>query len=77
MQRLRNILKMSTVKIKAGIELNLVTLIIKDKEVMADYTQEKITKQNVPVFWVNMIIIIFNLGFNYYDYFQGGSTSLF
>ena len=70
-------LRRYTVTTKAGIELNLVTLKINDKEVYDDYTSEKILKQNEPVFWINMFYVLFNLSFNWNDYFQGGAFTSF
>ncbi len=77
MQRIKRFLSEYTIIRRAGIELSLITLKINDKEVHEDYTQEKILKQNVPVYWVNMFILVFNIAFNYYDYLTGGATSTF
>jgi len=62
---------------KAGIELNLITLRINDKEVMDDFNKEKIYKQNQPIFWINMATILYNLAFNYTDFLSGSTISSF
>ena len=62
---------------KANIELNLLSLQIKDKEVMADFSKEKILKQNAVIFWFNMAGHLVNIAFTYYDFLNGGAAGLF